>query len=33
MIPFAQNPPSKCKKKFCSKLHDATTHYGVWTAL
>jgi len=33
MIPLAQNPPTKFKKKFYSKLHNATSHYGVWTAL
>jgi len=34
MIPLAQNPPSKFKKRFFySKLHDATSSYRVWTAL
>jgi len=34
MIPLAQNPPTKLKKIFFnSKLHNATSHYGVWTAL
>jgi len=34
MILLAQNPPTKLKKNFFdSKLHDATSHYRVWTAL
>jgi len=33
MSPLAQNPPSKLKIFFYSKLHDATSHYRVWSAL
>jgi len=34
MSPLAQKPPSKLKKYFFySKLHEATSHYRVWTAL
>jgi len=33
MISLAQNPPTKFKIFFYSKLHNATSHYGVWTAL
>ena len=34
MIPLAQNPPTKFKKIFLkSKLHGATSHYRVSTAL
>jgi len=34
MSPLAQNPPSKLKKCFFySKLHEATSHCRVWTAL
>jgi len=34
MIPLAQNPLTKFKTNFFdSKLHNATSHYEVWTAL
>jgi len=33
MIPFAETSPTKIKNFFFSKLHNANSQYGVWTAL
>jgi len=33
MIPLAQNPQTNLKKKFLFWTTNATSHYGVWTAL
>jgi len=34
MIPFAETSPTKIKIFFFySKLHNANSQYGVWTAL